>query len=119
MKLERRPVESDRANWRAGQRVSCAGNQELGIVVEAGRTVKVKWDDGRTSYYRPEATANARLKELTGKAAGWRCAAQPPHNLLQRRVANRPVQNLRLQCSPGFSCAGEYHGNHREGMHWN
>src|SRR4051812_21382081 len=44
MKIERKPVEFDRANWRAGQRVSRAdSDEELGIVIEARRTIKVKW----------------------------------------------------------------------------
>ena len=62
MKIERKPVEFDRANWRAGQRVSRADSEELGIVIEARRTIKVKWDDGRTSYYHPDAPANVKLK---------------------------------------------------------
>jgi hypothetical protein len=63
--IERKPVEADRANWRVGQRVSRTDSQELGVVIEARRTIKVKWDSGRTSYYRPDAPANVRLKELT------------------------------------------------------
>jgi hypothetical protein len=62
MTIERKPVESDRANWRVGQRVSRTDSQELGIVIEARRTIKVKWDDGRTSYYHPDAPANVKLK---------------------------------------------------------
>jgi hypothetical protein len=63
MKIERKPVESDRANWRSGQRVSRTDSQELGIVIEARRTIKVKWDDGRTSYYHPDAPANVKVRE--------------------------------------------------------
>jgi hypothetical protein len=60
MKIERKPVVSDRAGWRVGHRVSRTDSQELGIVVDVRGTVKVKC--GRTSYYRP---ANVCLKEAT------------------------------------------------------
>jgi hypothetical protein len=55
----------DRARWRVGQRVARKDNQELGVIVDIDQrgVVKVKWDRGRTSYYRPEAPANVKLTE--------------------------------------------------------
>ena len=49
-------------HWQAGQRVARTDRDELGVVVEVVHGVpKVKWDRGRTSYYRPEDPANVRL----------------------------------------------------------
>jgi hypothetical protein len=54
----------DRGNWQIGQRVSRKNTNELGFVVEVERgVVKVKWDRGRTSYYRPDMPANVKLAE--------------------------------------------------------
>lgn len=39
-------------DWRAGQRVSRKDSEELGTVLEANGEIKVKWDGGRTSYFR-------------------------------------------------------------------
>lgn len=48
-----------REDWRPGQRVSRRNSDELGVVTHVERgVVKVKWDRGRTSYYRPGAPAN-------------------------------------------------------------
>jgi hypothetical protein len=46
-----------------GQRVSRNDSQELGTIVEAVGEIKVKWDDGRTSYYRRHKPANVHLEE--------------------------------------------------------
>jgi hypothetical protein len=49
---------------RVGQRVSRKNSDELGLVVQVVRgVVKVKWDRGRTSYYRPDMPANVKLAE--------------------------------------------------------
>jgi hypothetical protein len=40
------------ADWHAGQRVARVDSCHLGTIVEANGEIKVKWDDGRTSYYR-------------------------------------------------------------------
>jgi hypothetical protein len=48
MALQAQPVSTA---WRVGQRVSRNDSQELGTIVEADGEIKVKWDDGRTSYY--------------------------------------------------------------------
>jgi len=39
------------AYWRKGQRVCRNGTGELGTIVEANGQIKVKWDDGHTSYF--------------------------------------------------------------------
>jgi hypothetical protein len=61
----------DRGNWQIGQRVSLKNSNELGFVVEVERgVVKVKWDRGRTSYYRPDMPANVSLRNhKSSKAA--------------------------------------------------
>jgi len=43
--------------------VSRIDSEELGTVVEADGTVKVKWDSGRTSYFGRHERANLRLTE--------------------------------------------------------
>jgi hypothetical protein len=56
--------EVDRSNWRPGQRVSRRDSAELGVVVNVDRrVVKVKWERGRTSYYRPDVPANVKIAE--------------------------------------------------------
>jgi hypothetical protein len=58
-------TETELAGWRAGQRVSRKDTEELGTIVEANGKIKVKWDGGRTSYFRRRLPANVRLKEPT------------------------------------------------------
>jgi hypothetical protein len=54
----------DRANWRTGVRVTRDGGKESGTIVEADGEIKVKWDGGRTSYYRRQkAPANIRIAD--------------------------------------------------------
>jgi|SRR5947207_2710965 len=49
---------------RVGQRVAHEGRPSLGTVIELGlRGVKVKWESGRTSYYRADREGNVPLKE--------------------------------------------------------
>ena len=48
---------------RAEQRVCRKTTDELGTVVEADGEIKVKWDSGRTSYFRRGQVANVRLKK--------------------------------------------------------
>jgi hypothetical protein len=45
-----------------GQRVARTGTHELGTVVAINRTIKVKWDNGRTSYYK--ADPDYRIRQL-------------------------------------------------------
>ena len=54
----------DPRHWQIGQRVSRKNSDELGFVVEVDRgVVKVKWNGGRTSYYRPGFPANVKVEE--------------------------------------------------------
>jgi len=53
----------DVALLRKGQRVSHKSTNELGVVIEADGEVKVKWEGGRTSYFRRNKPANVRLVE--------------------------------------------------------
>jgi len=53
----------DRKSWPVGLRVSRKDTQELGTVVEQDGKIKVKWDDGKTSYYRCGDEANVQLLE--------------------------------------------------------
>jgi hypothetical protein len=56
--------KSERICWHVGQRVARKNSDELGYVVDVGRdTIKVNWDRGSTSYYRPEAHAKIKLVE--------------------------------------------------------
>jgi hypothetical protein len=52
-----------------GQLVSRKNSDELGLVVDVDNhgVVKVKWDRGRTSYFRPGLPANVKLAESPEK----------------------------------------------------
>ena len=52
----------DRATWRVGARVIRSDTEKFGTIVEADGEIKVKWDDGRTSYYRRDAPTGIRLE---------------------------------------------------------
>ena len=56
------PATTSRAAWRVGQRVSRRDTHELGTVIENDGSIKVKWDAGRTSYFRHSEAANIKLK---------------------------------------------------------
>jgi hypothetical protein len=65
-----------RINWTPGQRVSRRDSVELGVVVSVDQhAVKVKWDRGRTSYYRPDRPANVMLAERAEKWSNVVCPA--------------------------------------------
>jgi hypothetical protein len=50
--------------WRVGQRVARKNSDELGTIVEAdAQKVKVKWDGGKTSYFRIDKLGNVKLAE--------------------------------------------------------
>jgi len=51
----------DRATWLVGQRVSRIDTEELGTVIEINGAIKVRWDGGRTSYFRHGEAANIQL----------------------------------------------------------
>ena len=55
-------VTSNRTSWPVGLRVARKDTQELGTVVEHNNEIKVKWDDGKTSYYRHGQEANVELR---------------------------------------------------------
>jgi len=59
--------DRDRTTWHVGQRVARKNTQELGTVVEHNGSMKVKWDGGRTSYFRHSENANVKLKEAPAK----------------------------------------------------
>jgi hypothetical protein len=60
---------SDRGHWCAGQRVSRRDDRESGTIVEISRAaIKVKWDDGRTSYYRSNVPGDVKLKKPSSRA---------------------------------------------------
>jgi hypothetical protein len=52
----------DLSHLRVGAQVVRKRRDELGTVVEMTGYMKVKWDDGKTSYYRPGSGYNIRLK---------------------------------------------------------
>src|SRR5204862_7215999 len=54
----------NRAIWRIGQRVARKDTKEFGTVTETDGKIKVKWDDGKTSYYRHGAAANAEFEPV-------------------------------------------------------
>jgi hypothetical protein len=52
-----------RAAWRIGRRVYRKHSEERGIIVAANGQIKVKWDSGRTSYFRRDKRANLHLEK--------------------------------------------------------
>ena len=56
----------NRAAWPVGLRVCRKDTDELGTVVEHNGEIKVKWDGGKTSYYRHGAQANVSLEPVQG-----------------------------------------------------
>jgi len=57
-------VTTKRHTWPVVLRVSRKDTQELGTVVEHDGEVKMKWDGGKTSYYRHGQQANIGLKPV-------------------------------------------------------
>jgi hypothetical protein len=51
------------ASWHAGVRVRRVDSSERGTIVEADGAIKVRWDSGRTSYYRRKVPANIRIEQ--------------------------------------------------------
>jgi hypothetical protein len=49
--------------WLVGNRVSRKDGSEFGTIEEADdkAKIKIKWDDGRTSYFRRDESANVKL----------------------------------------------------------
>ena len=61
---EPKPNPSMRSTWPVGLRVSRKDSEERGTVVEHDGEIKIRWDDGRTSYFRHGHDANVALKEV-------------------------------------------------------
>jgi hypothetical protein len=61
------PTDLDRSRWLTGQRVLRKSTDELGTVVETNGSIKVKWDSGRTSYFRHGEPGNVEMPELSPK----------------------------------------------------
>jgi hypothetical protein len=57
----RRNEECGRVGWRVGDRVRRQDTNVTGSIIENGAWLKVKWDDGATSYYRAHKAANIKL----------------------------------------------------------
>jgi hypothetical protein len=57
----------DLSHFRVGAQVARRRKDELGTVVEMTGYLKVKWDDGKTSYYRPGSGYNIRLRPPPSK----------------------------------------------------
>jgi transcriptional regulator NrdR family protein len=49
--------------WRVGRRVCREDTQEFGTIVEADHQIKVKWDNGQTSYFERDKLSNVKLAE--------------------------------------------------------
>ena len=45
-------MKDDYASWGIGQRVCRKDNEQLGTIVSVNGDIKVKWDDGSTSYFK-------------------------------------------------------------------
>jgi hypothetical protein len=59
-----KPVRGqDSTTWQVGRRVSRKNSDELGTIVEANGNIKVKWDGGKTSYYRRGLPGNVKLAD--------------------------------------------------------
>ena len=56
--------DQKRSTWRVGQRVARKDTRECGTVIEVDGNVKVKWDGGRTSYFRHGDKANVQIEEI-------------------------------------------------------
>ena len=55
-------MNDDYAAWRVGQRVRRKDSEGLGTVISANGDIKVKWDDGATSYFKRGKPGNVQLK---------------------------------------------------------
>jgi hypothetical protein len=64
---KKKPVTANRATWPVGQRVSRKNTEELGTVIANDGSIKVKWDTGRTSYFRHSEAANVKLKVASSR----------------------------------------------------
>ena len=49
------------SGWRVGQRVRREDSLQEGVIVEANGYIKVKWDNGQTSYYDRDKASNVKI----------------------------------------------------------
>jgi hypothetical protein len=57
--------KAESTGWRVDQRVAREDSDELGTVVEApDGALKVRWDGGRTSYFKRYKPSNVRLMNI-------------------------------------------------------
>lgn len=60
--MTKKPMPSPSPAWRAGQRVArIQDHGDQGTIVEANGKIKVRWDSGRTSYFRRNKPANVQI----------------------------------------------------------
>jgi hypothetical protein len=52
--------KTDRDRWRVGVRVSRGDGSASGTIIEADGELKIRWDSGRTSYYRRKVPTDIR-----------------------------------------------------------
>jgi hypothetical protein len=50
--------------WQVGMRVVRMSSENLGTIVEVNGPIKVKWDNGQTSYFTRGRPSDVRLKLL-------------------------------------------------------
>lgn len=58
------PVSHLLSFWHVGARVARGSPDVDGTIVEATGLIKVKWDNGRTSYYRTGTPSAVRLRSF-------------------------------------------------------
>jgi hypothetical protein len=71
-------MDANVKHLKIGQLVSRRNSDELGLVVDVDNhgVVKVTWDRGRTSYFRPGLPANVKLAESPEKRNNVACSAE-------------------------------------------
>lgn len=48
-------------NWKVGKRVVRPDGSDHGVIVEVTDQIKVRWDAGRTNYFKFHETGNVQL----------------------------------------------------------
>ena len=56
-----RPKPGPSAEWKVGQRVARMDRDERGTIIEADGQIKVKWENGQTSYFDRDKPSNVTL----------------------------------------------------------
>lgn len=57
-------LPSDTSAWTVGRRVTRPDGNDVGTILEVTDQIKVGWDSGKTSYFRPGAAGNVLLDPL-------------------------------------------------------